>query len=194
MEKDEYMKHWNYFCSLAKRLDETKNYVFHGLVENNSGELRLVHGDVYSDCFQQIIILAASEFEVMSKELCKCFGRTTKNIVDISNVILSEYPKIVDTKVMTIFWESKPLENWKVDSNGKVIGIDWWDSYNALKHNEIGSYKMATLENAVSALAALYIINLYALYKFSGNLFVAYEYPSVYFRSKYTAKDRKSVV
>lgn len=67
MEQIELIQHWNYFCSLAERLDDTKHYIDHGLQEHD-GIRELVHGKVYSDIFKQIIVLAASEFEIMSKE------------------------------------------------------------------------------------------------------------------------------
>lgn len=50
MEKVELIQHWNYFCSLAERLDDTKHYIDHGLVEHN-GVRELVHRKVYSDIF-----------------------------------------------------------------------------------------------------------------------------------------------
>ena len=35
MEQIELIQHWNYFCSLAERLDDTKHYIDHGLQEHN---------------------------------------------------------------------------------------------------------------------------------------------------------------
>ena len=78
MEQIELIQHWNYFCSLAERLDDTKHYIDHGLQEHN-GKRELVHGKVYSDVFKQIIVLSASEFEIMSKALCHKKG--VKNIL-----------------------------------------------------------------------------------------------------------------
>ena len=53
MDKREYIQHWNYFCSLAERLDSTKYYVDHGLTVDDD-KIELVHKDVYSDVFKQI--------------------------------------------------------------------------------------------------------------------------------------------
>lgn len=77
-QKRMYGANWNYtalelFCSLAERLDDTKHYIDHGLQEYD-GIRELVHGKVYSDIFKQIIVLAASEFEIMSKALCSAKG------------------------------------------------------------------------------------------------------------------------
>ena len=35
MEQIELIQHWNYFCSLAERLDDTKHYIDHGLQEHD---------------------------------------------------------------------------------------------------------------------------------------------------------------
>ena len=50
-----------------------RHYIDHGLQEHD-GIRELVHGKVYSDIFKQIIVLAASEFEIMSKALCSAKG------------------------------------------------------------------------------------------------------------------------
>ncbi len=105
----------------------------------------------------------------------------------ISKTVLGEFPRIIETKLDTSLWTSTPLDNWRVNQNNRVEGIDWWKAYTAIKHDEAGSYQKATLENAVSAVSALYIIDLYVLYVVSGSLSVAVEYPNVYFRCKYTA-------
>ena len=164
MEQIELIQHWNYFCSLAERLDDTKHYIDHGLQEHD-GIRELVHGKVYSDIFKQIIVLAASEFEIMSKALCSAKGVKTKRIGDISETILGVFPKIIDFEVSTPFWINTPLHDWKttrIDNgkNVKVEGLDWWFAYNSIKHDEKESIKNATFENAVLALASLYIIEI----------------------------------
>ena len=156
MEQIELIQHWNYFCSLAERLDDTKHYIDHGLQEHD-GIRELVHGKVYSDIFKQIIVLAASEFEIMSKALCSAKGVKTKRIGDISETILGVFPKIIDFEVSTPFWINTPLHDWKttrIDNgkNVKVEGLDWWFAYNSIKHDEKESIKNATFENAVLAL------------------------------------------
>lgn len=189
MEKVELIQHWNYFCSLAERLDDTKHYIDHGLVEHN-GVRELVHGKVYSDIFKQIIVLAASEFEIMTKALCGARGVKPKNICDISETILRLFPKIVEFEVSTPFWINTPLHEWKFscDNNGKnkkVDGLDWWVAYNSIKHDEKESIKKATLENAILALASLYIIDIYMMKELFGDMSIVYTYPTVYFRCKY---------
>lgn len=103
MEQIELIQHWNYFCSLAERLDDTKHYIYHGLQEHN-GKRELVHGKVYSDVFKQIIVLSASEFEIMSKALCHKKGVKTKKIGDISETILGTFPpQLLSLKLAHLF-------------------------------------------------------------------------------------------
>ncbi len=187
MEKPEYLQHWTYFCALAQRLEETKNYIYHGLQIAEDGSEYLIHGEVYSDNLKQIIILAASEFETIAKVLCAERGKSVKNIKEISETILAEFPRIVETEVISVFWTSTPLKSWRIDESGKLLGLDWWRAYNALKHDDAGSFRKATLENAISSLSALFILDMYLMYELSHSLSIAYEYPPVYFRSKYTA-------
>lgn len=189
MDKVEFIQHWNYFCSLAERLDETKHYIDHGLQENN-GIRELVHGRVYSDVFKQIIVLAASEFEIMSKALCGIKGSQPEDIRNISETILKSFPRIIDFEVSTSFWIFTPLQEWKTSSvnggnNIKVDGLDWWFAYNTIKHNEIKSIKSATLENAIMALSSLYIVEIYLMKELFGDMSIIYTYPTVYFKCKY---------
>lgn len=102
------------------------------------------------------------------------------------NSILSTYPNIVNTRIYTKYGYLTPIENWKL-LNGKVEGIEWWRAYTAIKHDEKGAFKKATLENTVLALGTLYIIDLYVLKVSSGNLQLAHEFPPNYFRCEYTA-------
>ena len=37
MDPQEYIQHWNYYCSLAARFDGTKDYLYHGFCQNEDG-------------------------------------------------------------------------------------------------------------------------------------------------------------
>lgn len=192
MEIGEYVQHWNYFRALAERLDETRNYVYHGFQEDENGKFHQIHADVYSDNFKQIIVLAAAEFEVICKALCKERKRSVKGINAISKAVLEEFPKITETEIAVLFWGGTPLQEWAIDENGNAKGLKWWHAYNSLKHDRADSYKEATLENAVLSVSALYILNLYLMYESFHSLAIAYEFPPVYFKSKYTASPMTS--
>ena len=185
MNDTEFIQHWNYLASLTERLDETKHYIDHG-ISVIDGELKLVHGDVYSDYFKQIIVLAASDFEVMSKALCNQKGKKADNIFEISECILELFPKIIESEINTPFWIAKPFAAWRIENNKKE-GLEWWDAYNALKHDKENSVCLATLNNAVMALSSLYMIDLYLMYLIFGHMSVAYNSPIPYLKAKYVA-------
>ena len=63
--------------------------------------------------------------------------------------------------------------------------MDWWFAYNSIKHDEKESIKNATLENAILALASLYIVEIYLMKELFGNMSIVYTYPTVYFKCKY---------
>ncbi len=176
------LKHWKYFLSLEKRLKETEDYVYHGIETNESG-ISLINGASYSNCFKQLLILTASEFECLSKEL---IGLKSKNvgINEISKEILNKYPRIIETEIGTDYVEIRPLCDWCFDVEGKRRGLSWWGAYNAVKHEGEEAFSQATLENCLLAMSSLYVLNLYNIESKVGNLDLAID--TIYFKCQYT--------
>ena len=194
MERDEFIRHWNSFCCLTEEFEATQKYVYHGLSNEDKNEMTgLVHGDVYSDAFRQIILVACSEFETMCKYICNEKGKASDTILKISKCVLENYPKIVETMIYTKYSFVKPLKKWGIIEddygNEKTDGLSWWNAYNNIKHDKKGSFKEATLDNAFMSLASLYIILLYVLKESSGTLQIAKEFPPRYFRCEYIANN-----
>ncbi len=184
MEKEEVIQHWSYFCSLAERLDKTKHYVDHRLIQTDDG-YTLVHGRVYSDVFKQIIVLSSAEFEVICKALCRIKGHSSvENIIGISTEILKVFPRIIEFEVSTPFWINRPLKDWKVEGT-KVVGLPWWNAYNSIKHAEKDAATHATLENAILSLESLYIMELYLVTMVFDNTEIIFTFPNVYLKCKY---------
>lgn len=75
MTKEEVLYHWNYFCSLCERLGKTRSYVDHSTlttgVDQAGNNITINNGDVFSNEFQQILILSGVEFEDAAKLLCQ---------------------------------------------------------------------------------------------------------------------------
>ena len=189
MNENKYIQHWNYFCSITKQLESTIDYVYPGISTDNEEEIKLIHGDVYSNAFKQIILLASAEFEVLARNLCGTLDKSERNIVEISQSILEKYPKLIETEVITMFWVGRPLKDWSVNLNSKndkkVFGIDWWDAYIDMKHDKTDSFKKATLKNAVFSVASLFIIHLYLMNNQLEGLGLLNAYPPAYFKCKY---------
>lgn len=128
----------------------------------------MIYKDVSSWEFQQIIYLAAIEFENIAKQLCliknPAFNDNKANIIKITKEIKSQYPKIKATEIVSDYQILKPLNGWQVGNNGKVEfikGLSWWKAYNELKHQSYNHSTKATLKNAVNAVASLMVLELY---------------------------------
>lgn len=153
---------WYYFCSLAKQLDQTTQYVDHSVVAG-----KIVNGETFSYEFAKILMLAASEFEVIAKQLCSASGLTIRknaSIAVISTAIIGKYPKIGNTVISTPFQKLQPLKDWAVVSDGnefRVEGLEWWNAHNEVKHDRNLKYKCATLKNCIDAMASLMVLELY---------------------------------
>ena len=168
---------WEYFKYLVEQLHQTERYVDHSRADDG----RLLNGETCSMEFAKIIMLAASEFEVIAKELCKESGSKlpwNASIITISERVLQLYPRITETYVRTPRRCFKPLQEWRVlkktDKNGKkktVCGISWWSAYTSIKHDRISSIYKANLENAINSMASLMVMELYLSKKALGNVF-----------------------
>ena len=75
---------------------------------------------------------------------------------------MSEYPQIT-TQVVEIYDTEltlTPYEEWTQWSTQSGNLLSWWDAYNAVKHNRQENITKASMENVVTALAALNIIEM----------------------------------
>ncbi len=189
LEYDEYMVHWEYLVSLTEMLERTKYYVHQGLYRG-----KLAQGDVYSDAFKQIILLASAEFESVGKILCRVLGKKPRTIAGVTRAILENYPKIVEARVYTSYYFLNPLEGWTVieskkDEKPQVGGLEWWSAYNSIKHERKDAYLKCTLNNATLAVGALYVLNLYLQKRTSANLQIARDNPVRFFKNEYITKN-----
>ena len=100
------------------------------------------------------------------------------NIGKISKKILAEFPRIRETKIATPFFVCRPLENWLVqqivNEAGKtqdiVVGIDWWEAHNFVKHDREKNFSDANLSNCIYSLASLVVMELYLSQIVLGNV------------------------
>ena len=87
MTEDDIKKNWNYFKSLAKQFQQTEQFVDHSM--DSTGKLK--NGKTFSNEFAKLLLLSASEFEVIAKALCSESGHAVSdkaNITEISKTIL----------------------------------------------------------------------------------------------------------
>lgn len=163
----------NVFWPIYKNLEqETLNLSKYVLFDDNQK-------NVYSFSIADLIIRSAIEIEAISKELYYRLGGQREPVgqdgkkrdlyFDTDCIDLLEQKwKITQKKIMvaspTFFYENadnvqlKPLH--KANKRGSS-GSNWKKAYQALKHDRIHSLKMANIGNLISAMGALYILNLY---------------------------------
>ena len=168
---------WYYFRSLVKQLQGTEQYVDHSI--DSTGTMS--NAGTFSNEFAKILMLVASEFEVIAKALCAEAGLKipwNANILRITKEITSFFPHIGDTVILTPYQAFQPLQSWAVvqvtNKNGKaedqLRGISWWEDHNKVKHNRRSSFQTAHLKNCVDEMAALMVLELYLSQKALGNV------------------------
>ena len=129
------------------------------------------NGKTFSLKFAEIVRAAANAYEIISRT---SYARLYNDVDDI-NILnylaldvllgmankkirhlmaagpLSLYPEMEQPFVKLAIWDKSSL----VQSNHVP---DWWKAYNAVKHTDEGLKKHATLANATSAVAALFLV------------------------------------
>lgn len=194
MDENDIKTNWYYFRSLTKQLHDTEQFVDHSLDKNGI----LVNGSTCSYEFAKILMLSASEFEVIAKALCeekKIKILWNANIVTITKEIIGAYPEIGNTNITTPYqtfqplveWNIKQVKNQKGNLIDKVDGIQWWYDHNGVKHNRKQSFLSATLKNCIDSLASVMVLELYLSQQAIGNVEMITMIGCDYFECNYGA-------
>lgn len=162
---------WNYYLSLERDMDNTSRYIE-----------PLGQEDVYSFEFAKLIILSCTEIESVFKKICFVItnNQVEGNISSYKEIILGKYPKITKARVFVLRL-GKILEPFKGWDEGK---LEWWTTYQEVKHNRGEFFFKATYKYAVNSLAALYVLIFY-LSKITGYNFPNHK--SEYITSEYSS-------
>lgn len=137
--------HWNYFLAIEDDLINTSRYV----------EFTIDNMKTYSVEYTKIILSAASEVDVLLKQIYSSFGYKKKqpNFKDFCDVLKIKLNSLITEQLCLEQYGITlcPFEEWKNDSQP-----GWHTAYNNLKHNRTLNYKEANLENALLSVGALY--------------------------------------
>lgn len=142
--------HWNYFVVLEQDLEKASRFV----------EFAEANFQAYSLEFAHLLFAAASEVEVVMKQLCELFkpGENPGNMPEYRNILRKKahLPHLGARKVTVPRFglTLQPWENWLSETEGQI----WWASYNSVKHARHTSFHEATLKNALNAVAGLYLL------------------------------------
>jgi len=141
--------HWRYCRLLEQELDEISVYI----------ELSKNNFSCYSIKLMRLINSAVSEFEVVAKEICSQLQPEDNveyyNISKIRDVILSAYPNLTQTevRVLDMNYVFCPFLGWDQESR-----LNWWDTYNKLKHDRNNYFERANLQQAIYSVAVLKVM------------------------------------
>lgn len=131
--------------------------------------------NAFSEFFTREVILLGTEIEAAFKELCyRIKGETPGNIGQYKEIILCEYPNIVNIGVKNIKTNvvDKPFSGWDTGN------LEWWDKYTGVKHNLVD--KEATIHVAVTMLQA-YLLLLFCISATAGIITIEYrDAPKLY--------------
>ena len=146
--------------------------------------------------FQKIIMLSSMEFENIAKQLC-ILKRPSLNlkkidIKKITKIILEEYPELKNYTIMNDYDVFSPLKEWKISKNSEgkefTSGLEWWDSYNNIKHNAFENYLESNLQNAINSLASLMILEINYIKIITGSNKIMNDKPCSYFANPFQSE------
>lgn len=147
--------HWNYFLALERDLEVMSRYI----------EFDRRNLDVFSIELAHLLFAAASEVDVVAKQLCQVVAPAARrgNIDEYKAALIPVIPGLpTDGIVVPRYGLSfRPWDTWAAPGAG--INPNWWRSYNNVKHERNDHFHEATLQHALNALGALLIL-IYHLY------------------------------
>lgn len=143
--------YWKQYIELEKELIDIGHYI--SIEEDNFS--------AYSLVLQKYILEVDSELDNVMKEISGFSGEERSNIEKYYSNIVAAFPQIKNQSVTVNSFKLKPFDGWKEDQPSASLAF--WDEYNAIKHNRVANKKKASLKNAVYALAALFILEMYEI-------------------------------
>ncbi len=149
--------------SIQERLVLTFRYV----------DLDTMNGKTFSYEFASILRDAGSTFTSVMDAYVKGEQKTTRNTnwTDYKKLLLNYEPQTVERSVALRPHKTVGIIIPFISINSKKVPY-WWNAYNKVKHSEYNSYFMGNLENAVTAVAALKVLEFFSAIVVSDELWV----------------------
>lgn len=157
MDLKSYDMYWNYYISIEKMLIDTNQIVVHS--KNN--EL------TFSNEFTKIILLSCAEIDTILKDLCELLDIKSNG----KRFVMKDYAKALlkceDIRKIgfcinpTMSYNDKRIEVYpfkNIDCDKEYAGLEWWNDYQAIKHNRIFNDTKGNLLNAIKSVVAQYVI------------------------------------
>ncbi len=142
--------HWNYFMALESDVAQLSRYV----------EFAESNWRTYSIEAARLLLAASSEVDVLAKQLCRMVDPEAKveNINRYHPIITGAFPTLREAKVtlprcgLTL----TPWIHWRATSPPR-----WWTAHNKVKHERNDHFKEGNLQNALNAMAGLFLLVLH---------------------------------
>lgn len=147
--------HWTYFLLLEQELIEISKTV----------ELCEANYATFGPTILKLILSAGSELDCALKsfaqETCPDTAAAKKerpSMVDFKEMLLSPQNIEMLKGQVQFLHTGIVLQPWKTIFDNPEKAIEWWDSYNKVKHHRNNHYEDANIKNALEILAALFVI------------------------------------
>lgn len=113
------------------------------------------HYGVYSTKLWGILLRASAEIDSQLHALVEEHEGCSRQTTIVDYIALESVFKLASCELLTGF-EQDPLAPFATFATAK--SPPWWKDYNAIKHRRLASLQSATLENALCAVAGLYVV------------------------------------
>jgi hypothetical protein len=145
--------HWNYMLAIERDVERLSRYV--EFDQRNFG--------CFSIEIARILLATAAEVDVVCKQICQNLNGTTKaqNIHEFQKEIVAGFPNLPQFEVVLPRFDLPALCPWKEWSTSSATSPGWWKAYNKTKHERHAQYNLANLDNALNAVAGLFVIVLH---------------------------------
>ena len=141
-------KYWNYYQHIESKFMNVSSFVYFDQSNFN----------VYSYEFVSLLQNIGAEIDVLFKQICGYPSERNKNMNNYKRDVLHSYPNIKDEKVNVSYFDIQIQPFGELETSMK-----WWKSYNLIKHDRLVNISEANLENILSALAALFLLERHLL-------------------------------
>jgi hypothetical protein len=118
------------------------------------------HLQVFSHRLYELLLRASTEFESLSREILEAHGLDPTSNMNVTHfVAIAPILDLPRQRAIASFWRPEattlsPFECWTPEH----VGLPWYQSYNAVKHNRNAEFARANLRNARDAICGVFII------------------------------------
>jgi hypothetical protein len=141
-------QHWNYYMAIEEDVQRLSRYV----------DFNPSNYATHSIEIARLLMTSCQDLDVILKQLSSHHGHPASNEQGYRKYLPTIYPKMVGVTVDILPFDLSftPFSAWASKKTP-----DWWTANNKVKHERHSHFAMASIENMLNALAALFIGNIY---------------------------------